>query len=82
MTTDALHMTPRPLLRSTTDKRLGGVSGGLGHYFHVDPVLFRIGFAVATLAGGAGLLAYLALWVFVPRDDRPPVSATLPPVAA
>jgi phage shock protein PspC (stress-responsive transcriptional regulator) len=44
------------------------VAGGLGRYFAVDPILFRIGFVVITLAGGTGLLAYLALWLLVPDE--------------
>lgn len=66
---------PRRLTRSSADQVLGGVAGGLGRYFSVDPILFRIGFAVAALAGGAGLLAYFALWLLVPdehgRTERP-----------
>lgn len=60
---------PRRLLRSPDDRVLGGVSGGLGAYFRVDPVVFRIGFAVTVFFGGAGALAYLAALVFVPKDD-------------
>src|SRR5688572_25073510 len=59
---------PRKLTRSSSDQVLGGVSGGLGRYFDIDPILFRIGFAVAALAGGAGLLAYFALWLLVPDE--------------
>ena len=59
---------PRRLTRSSTDQVLGGVGGGLGRYFGVDPILFRIGFAVAALAGGAGLIAYFALWLLVPDE--------------
>jgi phage shock protein PspC (stress-responsive transcriptional regulator) len=67
MTTDTLHSShPRRLTRSVSDKKLGGVAGGLGDYFSVDPILFRIGFAAATLLSGVGLLAYLALLAFVP----------------
>jgi phage shock protein C len=47
---------------------LGGVAGGLGAYFGVDPLLFRIGFAVTTLLSGAGAIAYLALLLFTPTD--------------
>ena len=68
------QMTPRPLLRSTTDTKLAGVSGGLGRYFGLDPVLFRAGFVVTALLSGAGLLAYLILWALVPRDDAAPVA--------
>jgi phage shock protein C len=64
------------LTRSSTDRKLGGVAGGLGAYFGVDPVLFRIGFAVATLLSGAGALAYLALLAFVKPDDHVPANGT------
>ncbi len=56
------------LTRSTTDKVVGGVAGGLGRYFGVDPVWFRLGFVVFTLAGGAGILAYLIAWIVIPED--------------
>lgn len=58
----------RRLTRSSTDKMLGGVAGGLGQYFGVDAVLFRVGFAALTFAGGLGLFAYLALWLVVPDE--------------
>jgi phage shock protein C len=61
---------PRRLTRSTSDKMIGGVAGGLADYFSVDPLVVRIGFAIATLFSGAGLLAYLALLIFVPSDSR------------
>jgi len=39
----------RTLTRSTTEKHIAGVSGGLGRYFGIDPVIFRVGFGAATL---------------------------------
>jgi phage shock protein C len=68
---------PRParLTRSTTDKQIAGVSGGLAAYFGVDPLLVRIGFVVTTLFSGAGLLAYLAMMAFVPSDLAEPAAA-------
>jgi phage shock protein C len=66
------------LTRSTSDKKLGGVAGGLGEYFSVDPIVFRVGFAVATVFTGAGALAYLALLAFVP-SDAPPLTPTAAP---
>src|SRR5688500_13253345 len=59
----------RRLTRSSSDKLIGGVAGGLGRYFGVDPILFRIAFAVLTFAGGVGVLAYIGLLAFVPADD-------------
>ena len=81
MTTDT-HHTSRALTRSTTDKKLGGVAGGLGAHFAVDPVLIRIGFAVATLFSGAGAVAYLALLLFVPTDAGGPAPLGASPVPA
>src|SRR5690349_5594427 len=59
----------RKLTRSSSDKMIGGVAGGLGRYFGVDPILFRIAFVVLTFAGGVGILAYIGLLAFVPADD-------------
>ena len=61
----------RRLRRSSSDRMLAGVAGGLGRYFGVDPVIFRIGFALSIFFGGLGGLAYLLLAVFVPTDGRP-----------
>jgi phage shock protein PspC (stress-responsive transcriptional regulator) len=63
---------PRKLTRSTSDHWLGGVAGGLGRYFGLDPVLFRIAFAISVFFGGLGVLAYIALVAFLPRDDGTP----------
>jgi phage shock protein PspC (stress-responsive transcriptional regulator) len=68
---------PRRLLRSSSDRVLAGVAGGLGRYFGVDPVIFRIGFAVSILFGGLGALAYLLLAVFVPTDGAPDATQRL-----
>ena len=65
----ASHEGPRRLQRSRHDRVIAGVAGGLGRYFNVDPVLFRIGFAASLLLGGVGGLLYLAAWVFVPEED-------------
>ena len=61
--------SPRTLTRSTTDRKISGVSGGLAEYLDIDPILVRVGFVVTTFASGVGLLAYIALLALVPRDD-------------
>jgi phage shock protein PspC (stress-responsive transcriptional regulator) len=61
--------TPRRLLRSRDDRVLGGVAGGLGRYFNVDPVFFRIAFVALALVGGLGVFLYLAVLLFVPSED-------------
>jgi phage shock protein PspC (stress-responsive transcriptional regulator) len=62
---------PRQLRRSSGDRVVLGVAGGLGDYFGVDPVIFRIGFALSIFFGGLGLLAYALLAIFVPTDGEP-----------
>ena len=59
---------PRRLFRSRGDRVLGGVAGGLGRHFDVDPVVFRIGFAALAIFGGAGIFIYLAALLFVPAE--------------
>src|SRR4051794_10833294 len=61
--------SPRKLARSTSDKYVWGVAGGLGRHFGVDPMLFRVAFIVSVVFGGIGVAAYLALGAFLPRDD-------------
>jgi phage shock protein PspC (stress-responsive transcriptional regulator) len=63
--------TTKRLTRSSSDKMLGGVAGGLAEYFSIDPIVVRVGFAVATVFSLAGAVAYLALLAFVPSDARP-----------
>ena len=59
----------RVLRRSRTDRVGAGVAGGLGEYFSLDPVLFRVLFATASFFGGAGVLAYLVAWAAIPEQD-------------
>jgi phage shock protein PspC (stress-responsive transcriptional regulator) len=57
----------RVLRRNRTNRVAAGVSSGLGDYFGVDPVLFRVLFATAAFFGGAGILAYLLAWAAIPE---------------
>lgn len=58
--------TPRRLARSRDDRMLGGVCGGLADYTGIDPVIFRVVFAVAAVLGGAGVAAYVIAWLVIP----------------
>lgn len=53
--------------RSTNDRKIAGVAGGLGRAFGVDPVLFRVGFAILAFTG-FGLLLYVLGWLLLPAD--------------
>lgn len=55
----------RRLYRSNTQRVIAGVSGGLGEYFGLDPIWFRIGFVVLALGGGSGILIYLVMWLVI-----------------
>lgn len=57
---------PRRLRRSRNGRVAAGVSAGLGDYFALDPVLFRVLFATSAFFGGAGILAYLLAWGAIP----------------
>jgi phage shock protein PspC (stress-responsive transcriptional regulator) len=58
--------SPRRLTRSSTDKKIGGVCGGLAEYFDLDPTLIRVIWVLLVLCGGTGLLAYIILWIVLP----------------
>ena len=54
---------------STSDRALAGVCGGIARELGVDVTLVRLVFALLALAGGAGIVLYLALWLYA--DGRP-----------
>ena len=54
--------------RSTVDKKLAGVCGGVARHWNVDPVLVRVGWVLLALSGGVGIVLYVAAWLLVPAD--------------
>ncbi len=67
--------TPLRLMRSRDDRMIAGVSGGIGRYLNIDPVLVRLAFALLALSG-ASLLIYPLLWLIMPEEP-----AGAPPAA-
>ncbi|MCL9683137.1 PspC domain-containing protein [Legionella maioricensis] len=63
--------------RSRQDSRIAGVCGGLGEYFHIDPIWIRILFVLFFLAGGAALVIYVVIWLLVPLE---PLDGTKSPI--
>ncbi|MFO7977943.1 MAG: PspC domain-containing protein [Bacteroidales bacterium] len=59
--------TQKRLYRDPDNKYLGGVAGGLGAYFNIDPTWLRVAFVVFTFVYGFGPLVYIILWIVVPR---------------
>jgi len=68
----------RKLQRSRSDRVLFGVCGGLGEYLGLDPNLVRILWIASLLAGGAGVIPYIAAIFLLPEADAPAVESTGP----
>ncbi|MYI35626.1 MAG: PspC domain-containing protein, partial [Acidimicrobiaceae bacterium] len=73
--TDSVATESRTLRRSSTDKVIAGVAGGIGAYFGIDSVIVRIAFILLTFLGGAGPFLYLIGWLALPTEDSPSVIA-------
>lgn len=56
------------LYRSQTDKKIGGVCGGLGHYLGIDSTLIRLFFVLLAFGEGIGVLLYIILWILMPEE--------------
>jgi len=56
------------LYRSNTNRVIFGVCGGLGEYFSIDPILFRLIFIVLIFCGGAGIIIYIILALLIPSN--------------
>jgi len=74
--------TPKKLMRSRTDKKIGGVCAGLAHHLDLDVSLARILWFFITLACGIfpGVVAYILSWIIIPEEPMliPAVSAQQP----
>lgn len=60
----------RKLTRSTTERRIADVCGGIAKYLNVDVTVVRILFLIALLCGSLGFWAYLIVWIAAPEDNR------------
>lgn len=58
------------LERPSSGRMIAGVSAGLGRYFNLSPAVYRLGFIVLTLLGGAGILVYLAAVLVIPVEGK------------
>jgi phage shock protein PspC (stress-responsive transcriptional regulator) len=55
------------LYRIKENSVFGGVCGGLGIYFNIDPILIRLIFVLSVLLFGSGTLVYIVLWIIIPK---------------
>jgi len=63
-------MTQKKLTRSTTDRKIAGICGGLGEYLNVDPLVFRIIFLFLLICGGSGFILYVLMWILIPEKKN------------
>ena len=56
----------KKLMRSEKNQIIGGVCAGVAHYFDIDPTIVRVVWGVLAFCYGAGILAYIILWVVAP----------------
>lgn len=60
----------KKLTRIRENKLIAGICTGLGKYFEIDPVIFRIIFLILLFFGGGGFLLYLIMWIIVPDEQQ------------
>ena len=60
-------MNEKKLYKSSTDKKLAGVCGGIAEYFNIDVNIVRICAVLIGCAGGAGVIAYIAAAMLLPE---------------
>lgn len=56
----------KQLMRSGRDKKIAGVCAGVAHYFDMDPTIVRVIWGVLAFGYGAGIVAYIILWMIAP----------------
>ncbi len=61
-------MMEKRLYKSTADKKLCGVCAGVAKYFGLDPTLVRLGWVLATLFVGCGIVLYIAAAIIMPEE--------------
>ena len=61
-------MEQKRLYKSSTNRVLCGVCGGIGEYFNVDPTVIRLIFLLFVFGVGSGLLAYIVAAIIMPEQ--------------
>ena len=56
----------KQLCKSSTNRKIAGVCGGIGEYFDIDPTLVRLGFVALSLLAGGGLAVYIIAAIIMP----------------
>ncbi len=61
-------MKDKRLLKSSSNRMISGVCGGIGEFFGIDPTVIRLIWAILTFCGlGSGILIYIIAAVVIPE---------------
>ena len=64
-----MNIGVKKLVRPTGDRKIAGVCAGLGEYFDIDPIIFRLCFLFSVFFGGVGILVYIVMWILLPQQQ-------------
>ncbi|MDW8800235.1 PspC domain-containing protein [Clostridium sp. A1-XYC3] len=60
----------KKLYKSSSNKMISGVCGGIAEFFDIDPTIVRLAWVLFALAGGSGILAYIACAIIIPKNTN------------
>jgi len=63
-------MVKKRLYRSNKEKIISGVCGGIAEYLDADPTIVRLLWVLGSLFWGAGVIAYLIVWIIIPKNPK------------
>lgn len=61
---------PKKLVRSTQNRYIAGVCGGIAETYNIDPTIVRLIFVALALAGMSGVLVYIICWIVIPNAQQ------------
>jgi phage shock protein C len=63
-----MDQSGKKLYRSVTDRKIGGICGGLAEYLNIDPTILRLLFVLGLLLVGGTFWVYLIMWIVIPEQ--------------
>ncbi len=66
-------MSNKQLVRSSNDRVIAGVAGGIAQYINLDPTIVRLIFILLCFTASGGVFLYVILWMIMPSDEMEPM---------
>lgn len=60
----------KKLYRINQGRKIAGVCGGIAQFLNIDPTIIRLGWALAGLCGGTGIIAYVVAALIIPDETE------------